>query len=136
MVLCRSLPSAGMRSPRRRQRRKPRGRDCFNVADQRLSGSNGKSKLLPEATRERWQPIRGGLLNIYRYAYMEFRYEAGRLLLRGNNGTGKSRVLALQLPFLLDGEIIPQRVEPDGDTAKRMDWNLLLGKYGSCSANT
>lgn len=82
---------------------------------------------LPEATRERWQPIRGGLLNLYRYDYQEFRYEDGRLLLRGNNGTGKSRVLALQLPFLLDGEISPQRVEPDGDPAKRMEWNLLLG---------
>jgi uncharacterized protein (TIGR02680 family) len=84
---------------------------------------------LPEAKRTRWQPIRGGLLNIYRYDHVEFRYEDGRLLLRGNNGTGKSRVLALQLPFLLDGEIIPQRVEPDGDIAKRMEWNLLLGKY-------
>lgn len=71
--------------------------------------------------------MRGGLLNIYRYDYQEFRYEDGRLLLRGNNGTGKSRVLALQLPFLLDGEIIPQRVEPDQDPAKRMEWNLLLG---------
>src|SRR6185436_1961474 len=26
-----------------------------------------------------------------------------------------------------DGEIIPQRVEPDQDPAKRMEWNLLLG---------
>ena len=58
---------------------------------------------LPVANRQRWQPIRGGLLNMYRYDYQEFRYEDGRLLLRGNNGTGKSRVLALQLPFLLDG---------------------------------
>src|ERR1041385_9502173 len=79
---------------------------------------------LPNARRTRWQPMRGGLLNIYRYDYQEFRYEDGRLLLRGNNGTGKSRVLALQLPFLLDGEIIPQRVEPDQDPAKRMEWNL------------
>ena len=90
---------------------------------------NGEISL-PSARRERWQPLRGGLLNLYRYDHQEFRYEDGRLLLRGNNGTGKSRVLALQLPFLLDGEIIPQRVEPDQDTAKRMEWNLLLGgKY-------
>ena len=82
---------------------------------------------LPEPRRTRWQPIRGGLVNIYRYDYQEFHYEDGRLLLRGNNGTGKSRVLALQLPFLLDGEIVPQRVEPDQDPAKRMEWNLLLG---------
>lgn len=78
----------------------------------------------------RWRPFRGGLVNLYRYDYQEFRYENGRLVLRGNNGTGKSRVLALQLPFLLDGEISPQRVEPDGDPAKRMEWNLLMGgKY-------
>src|SRR3954453_14722325 len=82
---------------------------------------------LPEARRTRWQPLRGGLVNIYRYDYQEFHYEDGRLLLRGNNGTGKSRVLALQLPFLLDGEIVPQRVEPDQDPATRMEWNLLLG---------
>lgn len=99
------------------------------VADTRTAKVNGSCTGLPEPKRERWQPLRGGLLNIYRYDFVEFRYEDGRLLLRGNNGTGKSRVLALQLPFLLDGEIIPQRVEPDGDMAKRMDWNLLLGKY-------
>lgn len=89
----------------------------------------GTQPVLPSPARERWQPVRGGLLNMYRYDYEEFRYESGHLLLRGNNGTGKSRVLALQLPFLLDGEIAPHRVEPDGDPAKRIEWNLLMGRY-------
>jgi uncharacterized protein (TIGR02680 family) len=84
---------------------------------------------LPSPTRERWQPLRGGLVNIYKYQDEEFWYEDGRLLLRGNNGTGKSRVLALQLPFLLDGEITPSRVEPDGDIAKRIEWNLHMDKF-------
>jgi uncharacterized protein (TIGR02680 family) len=84
---------------------------------------------LPSPRLDRWQPLRCGLLNLYRYDYEEFHFEQGRLLLRGNNGTGKSRVLALQLPFLLDGEISPGRVEPDGDTAKRIEWNLLMGRY-------
>jgi uncharacterized protein (TIGR02680 family) len=84
---------------------------------------------LPSPALDRWQPLRCGLLNLYRYDYDEFHFEQGRLLLRGNNGTGKSRVLALQLPFLLDGEISPSRVEPDGDTAKRIEWNLLMGRY-------
>jgi uncharacterized protein (TIGR02680 family) len=69
------------------------------------------------------------VLNLYRYDYEEFHYEEGRLLLRGNNGSGKSRVLALQLPFLLDGEVSPARVEPDGDAAKRIEWNLLMGRH-------
>jgi len=76
--------------------------------------------------RERWQPTRGGLINLFKYENQIFRYENGRLLLRGNNGSGKSRVLALQLPFLLDGEISPYRVEPDRDPAKRMEWHLLM----------
>jgi hypothetical protein len=38
-------------------------------------------------------------------------------------------VLALQLPFLLDGEIAPHRVEPDRDPAKRMEWNLLMNRH-------
>ena len=92
--------------------------------------NNGKHFVeLPRPKNERWQPIRSGLLNIYLYDYEEFRYEQGHLLLRGNNGTGKSRVLALQLPFLLDGQVASHRVEPDADKAKRMEWNLLMGKH-------
>ncbi|TDC06957.1 TIGR02680 family protein [Actinomadura bangladeshensis] len=64
---------------------------------------------------------------MFYYDAEEFRFHDGRLLLRGNNGTGKSKVLALTLPFLLDGELSPHRVEPDGDRQKRMEWNLLLG---------
>lgn len=72
--------------------------------------------------------MRSGLVNIYKYDEQEFRFERGRLLLRGLNGTGKSRVLAMQLPFLLDGELAAHRVEPDGDSAKRVEWNLLMDK--------
>ncbi|MBS2535914.1 TIGR02680 family protein [Catenulispora sp. NF23] len=82
---------------------------------------------LPTPTRGRWQPLRAGLIDVFYYDAEEFAFHDGRLLLRGNNGTGKSKVLALTLPFLLDGELTPSRVEPDGDRAKRMEWNLLLG---------
>ncbi|GAA1994931.1 TIGR02680 family protein [Catenulispora subtropica] len=81
----------------------------------------------PLPTRDRWQPLRAGLIDVFYYDAEEFRFHDGRLLLRGNNGTGKSKVLALTLPFLLDGELVPSRIEPDGDRAKRMEWNLLLG---------
>ncbi len=90
---------------------------------------NGSQARLPAATSRRWQPTRGGLLNLYLYDYEEFRYERGRLILRGNNGTGKSRVLALQLPFLFDGRCGSSRVEPDADPAKRMEWNLLMDRH-------
>jgi uncharacterized protein (TIGR02680 family) len=75
----------------------------------------------------RWQPLRVGLVDLFFYDYQEFPFRDGRILFRGNNGTGKSKVLALTLPLLLDGDLTPSRVEPDGDRAKKMEWNLLLG---------
>jgi uncharacterized protein (TIGR02680 family) len=82
---------------------------------------------LPAPARERWQPLRLGLVDLFYYDQEEFAFRDGRLLLRGNNGTGKSKVLALTLPFLLDGDLSAHRVEPDADPNKRMEWNLLLG---------
>ncbi len=58
---------------------------------------------LPHPNKQRWQPLRAGLVDLFYYDYQEFWFRDGRLLLRGNNGTGKSKVLALTLPFLLDG---------------------------------
>ncbi|MFJ2738713.1 TIGR02680 family protein [Streptomyces sp. NPDC087440] len=85
------------------------------------------SSVLPVPGRTRWQPLRIGLVDLFYYDDEEFWFRDGRLLLRGNNGTGKSKVLALTLPFLLDGDLSSRRVEPDGDPLKRMEWNLLLG---------
>ncbi|HEY1934421.1 MAG TPA: TIGR02680 family protein [Acetobacteraceae bacterium] len=79
--------------------------------------------------RARWQPLRIGLVELFRYDSEEFWFRDGHLLLRGNNGTGKSKVLALTLPFLLDADLRPSRIEPDGDPGKRMAWNLLLNEY-------
>lgn len=92
--------------------------------DSRQTGADG---ALPRPTSERWQPLRLGLVDLFYYDDEQFWFHDGRLLLRGNNGTGKSKVLALTLPFLLDGSIAPRRVEPDADPKKRMEWNLLLG---------
>lgn len=89
--------------------------------------SSTTTREIPAPNRERWQPLRAGLVDLFYYDIEEFHFHDGRLLLRGNNGTGKSKVLALTLPFLLDGELSAHRVEPDGDRNKRMEWNLLLG---------
>src|SRR5499427_2021198 len=97
-------------------------------SDKELANRSQTSSL-PQPHRERWQPLRSGFVNLYRYDREEFHYENGRLLLRGNNGTGKSRMLALQLPFLLDGDTSPERLEPDADPSKKVEWNLLMGRY-------
>ena len=84
---------------------------------------------LPLPTRTRWQPLRLGLVELFHYDSEEFWFRDGHLLLRGNNGTGKSKVLSLTLPFLLDARLLPSRIEPDADAGKRMAWNLLMGSY-------
>ncbi len=83
---------------------------------------------LPSPGRGRWQPLRLGLVELYHYDVEEFWFRDGHLMLRGNNGTGKSKVLSLTLPFLLDANLSASRVEPDGDRGKRMEWNLLMNK--------
>ena len=82
---------------------------------------------LPQPGKPRWQPLRLGLVEMFRYDSEEFWFRDGHLLLRGNNGTGKSKVLSLTLPLLLDANLRSSRVEPDGDPGKKMAWNLLLG---------
>lgn len=84
---------------------------------------------LPMPTRQRWQPLRLGLVELFHYDSEEFWFRDGHLLLRGNNGTGKSKVLSLTLPFLLDAQLKSSRVEPDGDGGKKMAWNLLMNGY-------
>jgi len=84
---------------------------------------------LPEPQRDRWQPLRLGLVELFHYDSEEFWFHDGHLLLRGNNGTGKSKVLSLTLPLLLDAQLRSSRVEPDGDSGKKMAWNLLVGSY-------
>ena len=84
---------------------------------------------LPIPTRPRWQPLRLGLVELFHYDSEEFWFRDGHLLLRGNNGTGKSKVLSLTLPFLLDAQLKPSRIEPDGDSGKKMAWNLLMNSY-------
>ncbi|WP_437592255.1 TIGR02680 family protein [Sorangium sp. So ce1000] len=84
---------------------------------------------LPTPTRKRWQPLRLGLIELFHYDSEEFWFRDGHLLLRGNNGTGKSKVLSLTLPLLLDAQLKPSRVEPDGDGSKKMAWNLLMHSY-------
>ncbi|MEU6557056.1 TIGR02680 family protein [Streptomyces sp. NPDC046915] len=73
----------------------------------------------------RWRPHRAGILNVWRYYDETFTFHQGRLLLRGQNGSGKSKALELLLPFLFDASLRPNRLSTFGGSERTMHWNLL-----------
>ena len=87
--------------------------------------SGRRAAELPAPQRPRFVPLRGGILNLWQYDDHEFWFQSGRLLLRGENGMGKSKALELLLPFLLDADTSSHRLDPFGGSHKSMRWNLL-----------
>ncbi|MBV7695666.1 TIGR02680 family protein [Streptomyces sp. TRM70350] len=85
----------------------------------------GASAQAADAARSRWQPHRAGILNVWRYYDETFTFHQGRLLLRGQNGSGKSKALELLLPFLFDASLRPNRLSTFGGSERTMHWNLL-----------
>ena len=82
----------------------------------------------PEPVEEhptRWVPSRAGILNVWRYYDEVFEFHEGRLLLRGPNGTGKSKALELLLPFLFDANLRANRLSTFGTGERSMHWNLM-----------
>ncbi len=77
------------------------------------------------ATQVRWTPTRAGILNIWRYYREVFEFHEGRLLLRGANGSGKSKALELLLPFLFDASLRANRLSTFGTNERTMHWNLM-----------
>ncbi|OLF07294.1 TIGR02680 family protein [Actinophytocola xanthii] len=77
------------------------------------------------STSDRWRPTRAGIINIWRYYGETFSFHEGRLLLRGPNGTGKSKALELLLPYLLDANLRPHRLSTFGSGDRTMHWNLM-----------
>src|SRR5438309_12020001 len=73
----------------------------------------------------RWMPWRAGILNVWRYYDEVFEFHEGRLLLRGPNGTGKSKALELLLPFLFDANLRANRLSTFGTGERTMHWNLM-----------
>jgi uncharacterized protein (TIGR02680 family) len=80
---------------------------------------------LPEPSRPRWQPLRVGIVNLWEYDNAEFWFADGRLVLRGGNGAGKTKVLELTTLMLLRGEIAPSVLDPFGSQHRTMRFNLL-----------
>ena len=75
----------------------------------------------------RWVMQRAGLLNFWYYDEEIFELADGKLLLRGSNGSGKSVTMQSFLPVLLDGKKTPDRLDPFGSKARRME-DYLLGE--------
>lgn len=73
----------------------------------------------------RFRPHRFGIVGLYEYADQEFAVEDGRLALRGRNTSGKSKALELLIPYVLDGDITPRKLDPFASSAKTMRWNLI-----------
>lgn len=79
--------------------------------------------------QDRWQLHRAGLLNYWYYDEQEFTFAGGRLLLRGDNGSGKSVTMQSFIPLLLDGKKSPDRLDPFGSRARKIE-DYLLGEKG------
>ncbi|SHK05470.1 TIGR02680 family protein [Anaerobranca californiensis DSM 14826] len=78
---------------------------------------------------DRWLLNKLGLVNFWYYDEEEFELEDGKLLLRGANGSGKSVTMQSFIPLLLDGNKRPERIDPFGTSARRIE-NYLLMKEG------
>jgi uncharacterized protein (TIGR02680 family) len=77
--------------------------------------------------QNKWKMNRAGLLNFWYYDEEFFDFADGKLLLRGSNGSGKSVTMQSFLPVLLDGRTSPDRLDPFGSRARRME-DYLLGE--------
>ncbi len=74
-----------------------------------------------------YKPTRIGLLNFWLYDDEEFDFADGKLLLRGENGSGKSVTMQSFVPLILDGNKSPKRLDPFGSTDKHIEAYLLGG---------
>ncbi|MDC2960379.1 TIGR02680 family protein [Streptomyces gilvifuscus] len=84
---------------------------------------------LPIPERHRFQPLRMGLIGIWEYEEQIFHFYGGRLILRGHNGSGKTKALEVTSPLLLDGILQARRLDPFGNAARPMRDNLLYGGH-------
>jgi uncharacterized protein (TIGR02680 family) len=74
----------------------------------------------------RFEPARAGIINMWDYRDEEFCFAGGWLVLRGPNGSGKTKALEVLFPFVLDGRIDPKRLNPFAAEDRTMKSNLLF----------
>ncbi|RYL95843.1 hypothetical protein EWI07_01305 [Sporolactobacillus sp. THM7-4] len=76
---------------------------------------------------EKWMLNRAGIINFWYYDVAYFDFADGKLLLRGANGSGKSVTMSSLITVLLDGRKTPDRLDPFGSSARKME-DYLLGE--------
>lgn len=78
-----------------------------------------------DAPGTRFKPTRAGVIGLWEYRDEEFVFADGRLVLRGHNGSGKTKALEVLFPLVLDGSIDPRRLDPFSGEERTMKSNLL-----------
>lgn len=73
----------------------------------------------------RWHMNRIGFVNFWLYDEEVFQFSEGKLLLRGQNGSGKSITTQSFIPFILDGDRTPSRLDPFGSSDRKMEYYFL-----------
>lgn len=81
--------------------------------------------VTPTAPVDRFRPTRCGIINLWDYRDEEFVFADGRMVLRGPNGSGKTKALEVLFPFIFDGRIEPRRLNPFAGEERTMKSNLL-----------
>lgn len=76
-------------------------------------------------TRRRFRPTRAGIVNLWDYTDETFSFADGRLVLRGANGSGKTKAMEVLFPFVLDGRLDTRRLDPFSGENRTMKENLL-----------
>lgn len=72
-----------------------------------------------------WQPDRLIYRDFWHWRDSEIAFAHGRLALTGQNAGGKSSLLALAIPLLLDGDTSPLRLDPAQSRDRFLHWYLL-----------
>jgi uncharacterized protein (TIGR02680 family) len=82
----------------------------------------------------RFAPTRAGVINLWDYRDEEFLFVDGWLVLRGPNGSGKTKALEVLFPYVMDGRIEPRRLNPFAGEDRTMKSNLLYRGQESAHA--
>ena len=97
---------------------------CTSDADLlawRQAAATGK---LPVPTRQRWQQLRGGVVNMWEFDVEEYWCADGRAQFVGGNETGKSTLMTLTTLIMLDGSLDRSNIDTFGQQHKAFRYFL------------